>query len=1027
MDCRSVAGSPCRCLLAIAVLLAPADHANAERLPIKVYTTADGLSQNQIIRVVRDSRGLLWFCTREGLSRFDGHTFISYTQADGLPHRSVRDIIETGNGEYFIATKAGIVRWRSAVTSSVSPGAPQPTAKHFAHFEVLSPGDDDASRDVWRLFRDPIGTIWAGSDAGLFRVESDGDSVRFIATDIGLPSTAPDSRLVQDIAMDREGALWVATRASGLYCRLRNGRTIRYTTREGLPTNRVNTLLVDSQGRVWAGTSRGLARLRPVADSHEFVMDRVFTKRSGLLGDWIDALWQAPDGLVWVGGVGVTTIATTIPGEAVRSYGVAEGIVGYEVNSLVEDLARNLWMGTADGAVKLSRDGLTSYGVSDGIGTPVTGGILSGSNDRVALYDYDRLAIFDGRRFIRTRVNFGRRVQPPSQEWGRVALRDRSGEFWFATDRGLYRFPRVARLDDLSRVPPAHVYGARHSLGGDQVLTLFEDSRGDIWILSDSGWSPALTRWEHATSRFHRFSDSEGWPSATYVTDFAEDRSGNLWMAGINSLLRYRNGRFTRFTRADGLSTDSVSSVHVDRAGRLWIATDTAGVMRIDSPPDERIKGQVYSTTTGLSSDQTFTITEDTAGRIYIVTGRGVDRLDVTTGAIRHYTTAEGLAAGPLSFRDSTGALWFGSTHELSRLVPSTDSPRIAPTAWISGVSVEGRPQSIPDLGTADDGTLSLAADERQVSVDFFGIGERLRYEYRLVGNNDRWSTPTDQRTVHYASLSPGRYRFEVRAVATDSGLRSSPATVAFVIPPPVWLRWWFLTLAGLIVALALYGVHRRRVAHLVEVERVRTRIATDLHDDLGANLSRVAILSEVVKQRIGQTDDQSVSLLTEIADSSRSLIGSLRDLVWAIDPGAGSAGELDTRVRQIAGTLLDPKSVAWTFRGGDADSRLALNAEQRRHVILFFKEAINNAARYADASRIDLSIEQTRAGLVCRISDNGCGFDVSTASGQGGRGLRNMRTRASALGGRLEVLSTPDAGTALTLTVPLTRKVLGA
>jgi signal transduction histidine kinase len=324
---------------------------------------------------------------------------------------------------------------------------------------------------------------------------------------------------------------------------------------------------------------------------------------------------------------------------------------------------------------------------------------------------------------------------------------------------------------------------------------------------------------------------------------------------------------------------------------------------------------------------------------------------------------------------------------------------------------------------------LSLHSTERQVSIDFFGVGERLLYEYRLIGGGggDNWSAPSDQRTVVYASLSSGRYRFEVRSIATDTGVPSPPATVAFTIAPPIWLRWWFITLSLATVALALYGLHRRRVAHLVEVERVRTRIATDLHDDLGANLSRVAILSEVVKQRVGESDAQSVSLLTEIADSSRSLMGSLRDLVWAIDPGGGAAVDVETRVRQIAGTLLDPKGMTWTLRCSDGHARLSFDAEQRRHVMLFFKEGINNAARYANASHVDLSIEPTRDAILCRIIDNGCGFDTAAALARDGRGLRNMHARANALGGRMDVLSRPGRGTTLTLTIPLARRALGA
>jgi len=1032
MGWRSFARSCGRGVLAALPVLLSASHADAERLPIKIYTTADGLSQNQVNRIVRDSRGFLWFCTREGLSRFDGHAFVSYTQSDGLPHRSVRDIVESRDGEYWIATREGLVRWRPGVVASVRGGGDvQGTAKRITAFEVFSPANSDLARDVWRLFRDPSGTIWVGTVAGLFRIETANGDVRFAPIDLGMPATRPDTHHVQDIQMDRTGALWVAARGSGIYRRRPDGRVVRYTDRDGLPEVRVNVLQIDRENHVWAGTPFGLARLAAKPDSDDFAVDRVFTKRSGLAGDWINALWEGPDATMWVGGAGGLTAILESAGSSqqIRTYAAAEGIIDDEVSALIDDGSGNLWIGTASsGALKLAQDGLTQYDEADGIGTEVIGGLFTDPRAGVCVYDYRQVAVFDGRRFIRIPLNFGRAVRPSPWSWGRVALRDSAGAFWFATADGLYRFPSVRRIADLSQVRPEAIYDAHHGLPADRTLMLYEDRRADIWIFSDSGWHPALTRWRRTTGEFHRVSQAEGWPpDMAWISDFGEDGAGNLWIAG-SSLVRYRDGRFRRLTTADGLPADVVSSVHIDQAGRLWLATDAAGVMRVDDPSAERLSGRLYSTATGLASDQTFTISEDKSGRIYVVTGRGVDRLDAATGAIRHYTSAEGLVFGPLSLRDADGGLWFGSARHLSRLLPAANVSPAPPSAWISNVSVEGLPEPIPNLGAHNAGSLSLNSTDRQISVEFFGIGEGLQYQYRLGAAGDaKWSMPADQRTVHYASLSPGRYQFEVRAVSADSGLASSPATIAFVIPPPIWLRWWFLTLGLAAIALTLYGLHRRRVAHLVEVERVRTRIATDLHDDLGANLSRVAILSEVVKQRLGETDAHSVSLLAEIADSSRSLMGSLRDLVWAIDPVGGSVGDLETRVRHIAGTLLDPKGVAWTLQRGDDDSRCLLDAEQRRHMMLFFKEGINNAARYAEASRVDLSIEHVRQLLICRINDNGRGFDISVAPAHGGRGLRNMRARAAALGGRLDILSTPGAGTSLILTVPLTRKVLGA
>jgi signal transduction histidine kinase len=226
--------------------------------------------------------------------------------------------------------------------------------------------------------------------------------------------------------------------------------------------------------------------------------------------------------------------------------------------------------------------------------------------------------------------------------------------------------------------------------------------------------------------------------------------------------------------------------------------------------------------------------------------------------------------------------------------------------------------------------------------------------------------------------------------------------------------------MSGLVV---LYAGHRYRVRRLLEIERVRTRIATDLHDDLGASLSRMAILSEVVKRQIREQDQQSVSLLNEIADSARNLVGSLRDIVWAIDARSATLSDVIVRLRQFASDVLDPKGIAWKLEASSRTRDLRVDPESRRHVLLFFKEAVHDVVRHAECTSVQLSIDSGDHQLVCEVRDDGRGFDAAAAGGTpesfGGRGLRNMRARAAQLGGDLEVGSVAGGGTRLRMVVP--------
>jgi ligand-binding sensor domain-containing protein/two-component sensor histidine kinase len=1020
----------CRRIVATAVLiLIHAGGTRGERLPLGTYTIADGLARDQVLRIVMDSRGFLWFCTFEGLSRFDGHTFVNYTTVEGLPHRSIRDLLQTRSGAYWIATGAGVVRLN--LEASRVPTARAAHTRGTSLFTVYHPAGGDAARSIQRLYEDRSGRVWAGTRAGLYRLNDQGAVVTFRFMDLGMPARTMDDTWVEDILEARDGTLWVGTRGSGLY-RLRGDKTVeRYTTAQGLPFDRVNVLLEDRTGRLWAGTPVGLVQLVDRPTPQAIVVARSYSTGDGLPGRWITGLLQSADGTLWIGtNEGLGAIHSPGPPE-VKAYTRAQGLSDREVSPQVEDHDGNIWIRTGSrGALKLVRGGFITYDENDGLGNPVVGSIFQDQSGDLHVFGNDRLARFDGHRFLPVRLELGK-TEHFAWGSGQTALQDRSGSWWFATRVGLFRFPKVRQAEDLAHVRPEAIYTTANGLPGNDVFHVFEDRQNGIWVETLSALEPNLSRWEPATQTFRRFSDRDGWPAGTWVNSFGEDAAGNVWMGTDKGLARLQGGRFRFFTTADGLPTNAVGPVHLDPTGALWVATDSAGVFRIEDPASERLRIRSYTMATGLSGNQTFSATHDDWNRIYVSTGKGVDRLDPATGQIRHYSAADGLTStgSPLAFRDRTGALWFGTNEALSRLHPEADYARVPSQAWISGVRVSGTPQSVPELGVTEMPTLELGSDERHVTIDYFGLpsapGQALRYQYMLEGSDAGWSDPTDQRTVQYARLSPGRYRFLVRAVMPDGSTSGSPATVTFSIAPPIWFRGWFLALAGTFIVLTIYATYRYRVSRLLEIEQVRTRIATDLHDDLGASLSRVAILSEVVKRQLNDRDGRSESLLSEIADSARSLVGSLRDIVWAIDARHGSLTDVVSRVRQYASTMFDNNGIRWHLDAPDDAAAMELDPEARRHVLLFFKEGIHNIARHAGCESVELSLKRDGRELTCEVADNGGGFELAQSglAGGDGRGLRSMQSRAVQLGGRLRIQTSAGRGTRLTMSVPLRKR----
>jgi signal transduction histidine kinase/streptogramin lyase len=644
---------------------------------------------------------------------------------------------------------------------------------------------------------------------------------------------------------------------------------------------------------------------------------------------------------------------------------------------------------------------------------------------------------FNGKRFTSIRPKYPGTIHHFGWGWNQTAFQDHAGEWWVPTGQGLCRFEKTKNTEDLAGRSPKAVYTTRDGLPGNDIFRLFEDSQGDIWLSTAEPPPSPLTRWERATGRFHIYIEGDGLPwMQSSAMAFAEDRSGQLWVGPSDGgLLRHWKGYFTRYSESDGLPGGQIRALHTDRAGRLWIASTRGGLGRIDNPSEAKPRIVAYTTADGLSSNAVLCLTEDQWGRIYACTGHGVDRLDPTTGGIKHFTTADGLARGEqnVAGRDRQGGLWFGSLLALSRLVPEPEGPASPPPVFIMGLQVRGASRPLAEFGQSTVSGLVLQPNQNQLRLDFVGLGfaagERLRYQYQLEGFDRDWSPPTEQRTINYASLRPGNYAFQVRALNVEGAVSPRPASVTFRVLAPVWQRWWFLSAAGIAFGLLIYSLYRYRLAQLLAVERIRTRIATDLHDDIGASLSHIAVLSEVVTSEVARlgviSDGQRVSEpLARIGSVSRELIDSMSDIVWAISPRKDRLRSLTQRMREFAGEILSARGIEFYLDAPDIDQQIKLDPEVRRQIFLIFKECVNNVVRHSRSTRLACDFRIERGDFVLRLSDNGHGFGATVANGadsdcRGGHGLVSITRRVEALGGKLEVTTARDQGVTVLLRIP--------
>jgi len=1007
-------GRPSACDLAgvlLAILFAAATL-RAEHLPIKIYTTADGLARNRIYGIMADSRGFVWISTADGLSLFDGYGFVNYSKRDGLPSLFVFDVLEARDGNYWVATNEGLCLLHPK-------GGP-----HL--FTVYHRPEPEFNHGANALFQDRNGVIWAATDIGLYRETGPGGTAlrHPVWIDLGKARQGELDEL-RCLVIDRRGVLWTGG-GSGLYRRLPDGRAESYSTGTG-NTGYVEKLLQDADGRIWAGTRAGLCRL--VADPHpgQPVVERIYTEADGLGDKDVKALSLAPDGTIWVGTLfgGVSQIRIDANGEAhIRTYRRAQGLSDDSVTALAHDREGNLWVGgESAGLMRIVHGGFVSYGLADGLGSERPSQLLVDQSGSLCAVGNDVrtgrqafISCFDGEKF-------GESLFPEGYRWpSKPLLQDRSGEWWLGA-RGLVRLGRIP----FQQIPQARteVLTAK----GDEkaeVYRMFEDSSGSIWVsLGDHG--ARVARWQ-AGNVLQLLPPTNG-PPEQLVSAFAEDHAGDIWMGLYAAgLIRYRNGAFTQFGEADGVPVGRIAALYVDDAGRLWICSMEGGLGRIDSPAAEHPIVRKYEAANGLGSDYIMSIAADRWGRIYVGTGRGVDRLDPATDRLVHYTTNEGLANDEAMFiaRDRRGWLWFSTTRGLSRLIPEPDRPSAPPSIRITSLVIDGKAYAVSQLGERELPGLSFPGRDLQITFSSvnFAAGGVLRYQYRLEGPTGQWSPPSDQRTVNLASLSPGDYRFQARAVDGLGQVSEQPATIVFRIPPPVWGRLWFRLILLAVGSLLLYGIYRYRLDRMLELEHIRMRIATDLHDDIGSSLSQIAILSEVAR-RPGEADTDAMDPLGGIARISRELVDSMSDIVWAVNPKRDNLLDLTRRMRQFAGEMLVPGGIEFWFDAEGASGHVTLGADLRRQIFLIFKECINNVARHSGATRVNIAFTMAGNWLRLTIRDDGCGFDPRRPGN--GHGLASMTNRAAGLRGTLEIQS-GAGGTTATLAVPVkTRAVYSA
>ncbi|HTP12807.1 MAG TPA: two-component regulator propeller domain-containing protein, partial [Bacteroidota bacterium] len=591
-----------------------------------------------------------------------------------------------------------------------------------------------------------------------------------------------------------------------------------------------------------------------------------------------------------------------------------------------------------------------------------------------------------------------------------VAFLDRDQRWWFVGNRGLWEFPRTKSPDDINSLKPVRVITRVGEYDLRAAFRVYQDRRGSLWV-SLRGFGPGqngLLRIDRATGRFTPIGETQGLPPSHSAVCICEDSSGGIWFGFYQGGIARFFGDTLRFfaggrTVPDGM----ITSIMFDRSGKLWIGSNQSGVTCIDNPFDENFHARTYTEKEGLSSNNVRCLLDDRWGRIYAGTARGVTQLDPNTGRVRYYTIRDGLPADfvTTAMRDRSNNLWFGTSDGVARLNPQppASGSRELPV-FFSGLEIAGVRYPLAPLGELSLPQIEFQPNETSLHIGFFSVGtnagEVVRYQYRLRGTKDLWSPPSQDQSVHFENLSPGDYEFEVKAVSSTGNESLVPARFPFTILAPIPARWWFKALVAIFIFAAGYVAYRYKVSTLLRLERLRLRIASDLHDDVGSALTKISVYSEVIQSVSDLKKVHSVS--RQIGDLSREVIRTFSDVVWSIDTKHDSYGELAARMKTFALDVLSPKDVRVEFSSSGIDPSESVPVEVRQNLYLIFKEAVNNVVRHSSAGSVEIALQKTDRELRLAIHDDGKGFPEGAV--ERGHGFRNMRARAALLHGTLDI-----------------------
>jgi ligand-binding sensor domain-containing protein len=1017
---------------------------------IEHLSIEQGLSQNTVRSIIQDSRGFLWFATEDGLNRYDGYKLKVYRHnpldSNSLSDNFIWVLYEDTKGGIWVGTNNGGLNKFDSEN------------ERFIQYQY-NPNDpySISNNNIRAIFEDQSGMLWIGTEGGGLN-KYDSKKNRFVRINISSVNSSPPNNIFA-IIDNYEGGLWLGTDRGLAKFLGKKNQFINYSVTPSALNNSnnvINALLIDDDGKIWIGTDAGIYQFNQSSGKfNKFVL--ASPQYSNVIGVEINCITKDRTGNIWIGsgGSGILLIKKNSIIALYHSISNISSLSSNHITAITEDNTGIIWVGTTEGGINKidSKENKFVHYKHD----PFNSNSLSYSTIRSIYQDYNGVlwigTLEGGLNQLNRNTNEYLHYKYDPNVLSSISdntitsiLRTKNGEFWVGTwGGGLEK----AEFNKSS----TKILGFKHfrnnpndplSINSNIIQAIYEDSKGRLWIGTGLGLdlfdrsNNVFVHFVYQADNFKSLSDNKIQSNCIY-----EDHSGNLWIGtwnGLNKLVLpqgvenssndYSKVIFERFysepNNPNSLSNSRILSIYEDRNGVLWIGTYGGGLNKIifNKKTGEKFIKR-FTERDGLANDIIYGILGDDEGNLWLSTNNGLSKFKPSSENFQNYYEGEGLQSNQFywgaCYKGSEGELFFGGINGFNSFFPSklkfnTHIPPIYFTDFqIFNKSISVNEKNSP-LKKSIEYTkeITLDYDKNVLTFEFVALDYSYPHENKysyIMENFDRdWVIAGRRYFATYTNLDPGEYIFKVIGSNNDGIWNKNGSSIKLIINPPFWRTWWFILLSVFIVGGSVFLFIQMHIRDLLAVERVRIKLAADLHDNIGSSLTEISILSEIISKRLGPGDGEISKSLKMISDNSRSLIDKMSDIVWLVNPKRDSLYDLIIRLEDTYSEILAYTNISFRSQNLQLLKKISLSMEHRQNLFLIYKEAINNAVTHSGCTEISLNANVKGRILEMVLKDNGNGFIKSDDSK--GNGLYNMDSRAKAIGGNLEVISLVNEGT---------------